>query len=138
MDHIIQQTRDLEGTVDEVAVMTILQEKLPKEIAFELSRLELGRMDAWNTDMMLHEIHCILEARERVGYNTYTSFRRSVYQKDFKAPKPTLCTPLRKNAIDHPRQPCVFCRGQHFSSNCNVYKTLEQRKRRAYELGLCI
>ncbi|VDD84960.1 unnamed protein product [Enterobius vermicularis] len=53
--------------------MTILQEKLPKEIAFELSRLELGRMDAWNTDMMLHEIHCILEARERVGYNTYTS-----------------------------------------------------------------
>ena len=34
VDHTIQQTRDLEGTVDEVAVMTILQEKLHKEIAF--------------------------------------------------------------------------------------------------------
>ncbi|VDD96495.1 unnamed protein product [Enterobius vermicularis] len=37
-----------------------------------------------------------------------------------------------------PTNPCVFCKGNHFNSNCTVYKTLEQRKRRAYELGLCI
>ena len=34
VDHVIQQTRNLKGTVDEVAVMTIFQEKLPKKNRF--------------------------------------------------------------------------------------------------------
>lgn len=56
-------------------------------------------MVAWNTDMMLRELYCMLKARERVGYSTSTSFRRSVYQKDFKAPKPHSVYAV-KNVID--------------------------------------
>ena len=137
VDHIIQHTRDLEGTVDEAAVMTILQEKLPEEIAFELSRLELEKMDACNTGMMLHELYCILEARERVGYNISASFCRPGYQKDFKAPRPQPAYAVMEERNRRLRQSCVFCRVEHFNSNCNVYKTFKQRKKRAYKLGLC-
>ena len=76
IDHIIQQTQDLERTVDEVAIMTIPQEKLTSKIVFELLRLELDRSDVWNTDVMLHELYCILEAREKADYYSSSDFRK--------------------------------------------------------------
>lgn len=36
------------------------------------------------------------------------------------------------------KRPCLFCKEEHLNSECKKYNALEQRKRRAYELGLCI
>ena len=65
-------------------------------------------MDAWNTDMMLHELYCILEARERVKYYTSASFRRSGYQRDFKALRPQPAYAVMEERDRRPRQLCAF------------------------------
>lgn len=68
-----------------------------------------------------------------------------IWQKDRRLPKirPALIQKpstykIRVSQMKGSKLPCVFCNGNHYNSECQVCKILDQRKKGAYELGLCI
>lgn len=58
--------------------------------------------------------------------NNQTSDRSSV---------DTFAVGVQKRAKGTPRNPCLFCQGQHFIDECEQYKLLAERKQRLLSLG---
>ncbi|VDD97608.1 unnamed protein product, partial [Enterobius vermicularis] len=126
--------------------MMILQDKFPRDIALEIVRAKLNMRKEWNLEKLMKLLYEIIQARECVG----TSFSSRYVRKDeLKTADTTRGREVARIQTSYQvaesaigrikiRRPCIFCKGEHFNSECKRYGTLEQRKRRAYELGLCI
>ena len=49
----------------------------------------------------------------------------------------TFAVDVQRKAKGTPRNPCLFCQGQHFNDECEQYKLLADRKQRLLSLGQC-
>ena len=49
----------------------------------------------------------------------------------------TFAVDVQRKAKGTPRNPCLFCQGQHFNDECEQYKLLADRKQRLLSLGRC-
>lgn len=91
---------------------------------------------------MLKILYNIIEAKEIAGHDIDKRNRRMVEE----GCSPELqTTPIQKPVaykvtVNQPKTrktPCVFCKGDYYSTKCQVYKTLDQRKKKVYKLDLC-
>ena len=112
-----------------------IQTKLPKEMIMEISR-ELG--EEWEMDTMWQEIKkhvSILELVERCMESQFNSKRTSHISQEPLGIQPTSAAALITAQTKEPSRPCIFCSRQHWSDQCTVFRSLEERK--AKVKGMC-
>ncbi len=117
-------------------ILYTIQSKLPKDMLMEISR-ELG--EDWQMNTMWEAIkkHVgILELVERRAESQYNLKQTpNMTNTDPSATQPASATALISTSTSGPSRPCVFCSGYHWSDQCTVCCSLDERK--AKVKGLC-
>ena len=143
IDCILQQSRGYEQVIDQTAVMMTFQEKFLPDIALEIAKIRIEQREMWNLETFMRLLYQLVEARESIEYTAPRRYRkpeepRSLTGTRQRSLRKVTAYKVAEQSQQKSRQLCVFCKGDHYNSNCPIYKTVEERKRQAYELGLCI
>ena len=118
-------------------LVPVLLSKLPSDIKLIVSRKIEG--DSWQLDKLLEVLKNEITARERCSFMNasatsgsgltasatpfYPKQKRSFYKK-----APASASALVANERDKSSPYCVFCKQSHFSSECKVVTSLQERK----------
>ena len=126
---------------DHRAIMMIIQEKFPSNIIYRVEKIRLAGDKGWNLDRILRILYHIIEAKESAGNDMIkrtrklNGERRPPKKRPISVRKPSFYK-VTVNQTKERKLPCVFCKGNNYSSEYQVYKKLDQRKKRAYKLEL--
>ena len=96
----------------------------------------------WNLKTFMKLLYRLVEAQESIEYTAVQRYEkleepRSLRKTRQRSLRKVTTYKVAEQSQQKSMQLCVFCKRDYNNSNCTVYKTVEERKRRAYKLGLC-
>ena len=121
------------NTYEGIDVPSILT-KLPETVRLQITRGK--KYEEWKMEKMLNELLCELELREEHclrNENTERSFNRERDQGRSGGGPSSASALLAKTLIDL----CVYCKGEHAHENCEIVKSVEERKDLLRKYGRC-
>ena len=112
------------NTYEGIDVPSILT-KLPETVRLQITRGK--KYEEWKMEKKLNELLCELELREEHclrNENTERSFNRERDQGRSEGGPSSASALLAKTLIDL----CAYCKGEHAHENCEIVKSVEERK----------
>ena len=110
-------------------LLSVLLQKLPSELRLVLSR-EVSEAD-WNLDELLKQLEREIEARERAAMSTSQTVKKQ--GRDPPASASTAAALLSPSTTPS----CCYCQQSHFSGECGVVTTPDERKQILRRSGRC-
>ena len=112
-------------------LIPIFMEKLPEELRLIVSR---EHKDNWELTSVIKSVKNEVEARERCGMNT-SVVKKSPLKKSFNpGNESTVSALLRGNRGE---LNCLFCKGNHQVSECQVVTNIDERRDILKKQGRC-
>ena len=112
-------------------LIPILMEKLPEELRLIVSREHKGN---WELTTVIKAVKNEVEARERYGMNTSVE-KKSPLKESFNPGNESTASALLSG--NRGELNCLFCKGNHRASECQVVTNIDERKEILKKQGRC-
>ena len=121
-------------------VVPVLVEKLPKQLKFSMIRSRRKSILEWDLKELIAELDIELEVRE--SHEDILKFSGRPKREEGRQ-QPKSKGPYTASALftTERRQQCVYCSGQHPSSDCQTHTSPEDRRsilRKSYRCFVCL
>ena len=157
-DKIEQHMRSLEAleqNIDQDVFISMITSKLPKEVLIQLE-IQKGTDVKWTVKKLRDLLKTYVAARESAESHVSPQQEKPSDVRNFQHPRvlsnsprfkpPNVRQPIMITSAEaliagthdrpfatnrnEPRKQCVFCKSSHWSDECNVYTTIDARKKR--------
>ena len=138
MDNLEIQLRGLEAqgqSLEHGTIIAIIKSKIPTPVMSHIEEKK-GQEKEWTTALLRKYLNEHVSARE-ISERTNVGKdhdRKSGLKPNFSQALPqnhrTAEALLVNNETNTRVRPCIFCGGQHYNSDCDKYKTAEERKKK--------
>ena len=112
-------------------LIPIFMEKLPEELRLIVSR---EHKDNWELTSVIKAVKNEVEARERCGMNTSVE-KKSPLKKSFNPGNESTASALLSG--NRGELNCLFCKGNHRASECQVVTNIDERREILKKQGRC-
>ena len=112
-------------------LIPIFMEKLPEELRLIVSR---EHKDNWELTSVIKAVRNEVEARERCGMNTSVE-KKSPLKKSFNPGNESTASALLSG--NRGELNCLFCKGNHRASECQVVTNIDERREILKKQGRC-
>ena len=112
-------------------LIPIFMEKLPEELRLIVSR---EHKDNWELTSVIKAVKNEVEARERCGMNTSVE-KKSPLKKSFNPGHESTASALLSG--NRGELNCLFCKGNHRASECQVVTNIDERREILKKQGRC-
>ena len=136
LDNLEIQVRGLQALGTDSAqygalLIPIFMEKLPEELRLIVSREHKGN---WELTSVIKAVKNEVEARERCGMNTSVE-KKSPLKKSFNPSNESTASALLSG--NRGEFNCLFCKGNHRASECQVVTNIDERGEILKKQGRC-